>query len=149
MKRPLRLLKSNGLSIHKIITVYPMHDFVSYSIKLVFEIWSYCNPTGRCDVLPSVHLGLLYTQAIGELGESWINTVLPTYFITDHKFRWLQQLLHAECVNIVWHIDVHAQRSPNLSIQVVAFTWWRHQMETFSASLALCAGNKPATGEFP
>ena len=26
---------------------------------------------------------------------------------------------------------------------------WRHQMETFSALLALCAGNAPITGEFP
>ena len=28
-------------------------------------------------------------------------------------------------------------------------TWWRHQMETFSALLALCAGNSTVTGEFP
>ena len=27
--------------------------------------------------------------------------------------------------------------------------WWRHQTETFSALLALCAGNSPVTGEFP
>ena len=27
--------------------------------------------------------------------------------------------------------------------------WWRHQMETFSALLALCAGNSPVTGEIP
>ena len=27
--------------------------------------------------------------------------------------------------------------------------WWRHQMETFSILLALCAGNAPVTGEFP
>ena len=27
--------------------------------------------------------------------------------------------------------------------------WWRHQMETFSASLALCEGNPPVTGGFP
>ena len=27
--------------------------------------------------------------------------------------------------------------------------WWRHQMETFSALLALCAGNSPVTGKFP
>ena len=27
--------------------------------------------------------------------------------------------------------------------------WWRHQMETFSALLALCAGNSPVTSEFP
>ena len=26
--------------------------------------------------------------------------------------------------------------------------WWRHQMETFSAYLAICAGNSPVTGEF-
>ena len=28
-------------------------------------------------------------------------------------------------------------------------TWWCHQMETFSTSLALCVGNSPVTGEFP
>ena len=28
-------------------------------------------------------------------------------------------------------------------------SWWRHQMETFSALLALYAGNSPVTGEFP
>ena len=28
-------------------------------------------------------------------------------------------------------------------------TWWRHQMETFSVLLAICAGNSPVTGEFP
>ena len=29
------------------------------------------------------------------------------------------------------------------------YSWWRHQMEPFSALLALCAGNSPVTGEFP
>ena len=28
-------------------------------------------------------------------------------------------------------------------------SWWRHQMETYSALLAICAGNSPVTGEFP
>ena len=28
-------------------------------------------------------------------------------------------------------------------------SWWRHEMETFSALLAICAGNSPVTGEFP
>ena len=27
--------------------------------------------------------------------------------------------------------------------------WWRHQMETFSALLAICAGHSPVPGEFP
>ena len=29
------------------------------------------------------------------------------------------------------------------------FILWRHQMETFSASLAICEGNSPVTGAFP
>ena len=28
-------------------------------------------------------------------------------------------------------------------------SWWRHQMETSSALLAICAGNSPVSGEFP
>ena len=30
-----------------------------------------------------------------------------------------------------------------------SISWWRHQMETFSALLAFCAGNSPVPGEFP
>ena len=29
------------------------------------------------------------------------------------------------------------------------YSWWRHQMETFSALLAICARNSPVPGEFP
>ena len=32
---------------------------------------------------------------------------------------------------------------------MILVTWWRHQMETLSALLAICAGNSPITGEFP
>ena len=28
-------------------------------------------------------------------------------------------------------------------------SWWRHQMETLSALLAICAGNSPVPGDFP
>ena len=34
-------------------------------------------------------------------------------------------------------------------LQNLVAPWWCHQMETFSALLALCAGNSPVTGEFP
>ena len=32
---------------------------------------------------------------------------------------------------------------------MVDYSWWRHQMETFSAWLAICAGNSPVPGEVP
>ena len=39
--------------------------------------------------------------------------------------------------------------SPGLFHELGGHSWWRHQMETFSALLAICAGNSPVTGEFP
>ena len=35
------------------------------------------------------------------------------------------------------------------AMRIFLSSWWRHQMETFSALLALCAGNSPVPGEFP
>ena len=35
------------------------------------------------------------------------------------------------------------------TLRPLATPWWRHQMETFSALLAICAGNSPVPGEFP
>ena len=43
----------------------------------------------------------------------------------------------------------HLMSSLMYSYRMFAFPWWRHQMETFSASLAICAGNSPVPGEFP
>ena len=31
----------------------------------------------------------------------------------------------------------------------LSIAWWRHQMETFPALLAICAGNSPVPDEFP
>ena len=33
--------------------------------------------------------------------------------------------------------------------QRLQWPWWRHQMETFSALLVICAGNSLVTGQFP
>ena len=46
----------------------------------------------------------------------------------------LRQLpIHQFCARWLWQ--------PN--------SWWRHEMETFSALLTICAGNSPVPGEFP
>ena len=36
----------------------------------------------------------------------------------------------------------------NINRTHIRYAWWRHQMEIFSAILAICAGNSPVTGEF-
>ena len=45
-------------------------------------------------------------------------------------------------VNCVVHRHTSSKMEKNNS-------WWRHQMETFSTLLAICAGNSPVLGEFP
>ena len=46
-------------------------------------------------------------------------------------------------------IDLVPRNTPASGPERSLSAWWRHQMETFSALLALCAGNSPVTGEFP
>ena len=36
-----------------------------------------------------------------------------------------------------------------IDIDLHQLSWWRHQMDTFSAVLPICAGNSLVTGEFP
>ena len=48
-------------------------------------------------------------------------------------------------VRIIFH-----RNKFTMVLKAMTFTsWWCHQMETFSALLAICAGNSPVTGEFP
>ena len=44
-------------------------------------------------------------------------------------------------IDLIYVIYVHGS--------ALSCTWWRHQMETFSELLAICAGNSPVPGEFP
>ena len=43
--------------------------------------------------------------------------------------------------------DMSGARSVNMSTHS-CIPWWRHQMDTFSRLLAICAGNSPVTCEF-
>ena len=48
-----------------------------------------------------------------------------------------------------WWVITSHKRLWMPSIINTLLSWWRHQMETFSALLAICAGNSPVSGEFP
>ena len=43
----------------------------------------------------------------------------------------------------------HGSFTRNTERYIVKIPWWRHQMETFSASLTLCEGNSPSPVNFP
>ena len=60
----------------------------------------------------------------------------------------LHSLLHHFWPHIKFHVGVCVTPACIFHHSRLG-AWWRHQMETFSALLALCAGNSPVTCEFP
>ena len=73
-------------------------------------------------------------------GDSTLNDYSLNHFYYEtnyHSDVWWYSKMNWKC------------RLQNFSQSVQVLTWWRHQMEPFSALLALRAGNSPVTGEFP
>ena len=68
----------------------------------------------------------------------WMKTCKETFTSLDFFSRpWLLYLNQTFAISsLLWR-------------RKTQIPWWRHQMETFSALLAICAGNSPVTGEFP
>ena len=69
-----------------------------------------------------------------------------------HTFLWIKSLLPSRpAMNNNWvNMGMWYQRQCDIvRFTIKSKTWWRHQMEIFSALLALCAGNSPVAGEIP
>ena len=65
--------------------------------------------------------------------ETTVFTIWDSFPGSWTPFGWFQQPAPFQC---------------RKTIKVWA-SWWRQSMETFSALLAICAGNSPVSGEFP
>ena len=58
------------------------------------------------------------------------------------RFKYFVQIIIFTCI-------VPAGWTHESSLQVIcSSSWWRHQMETFSELLAICAGNSPHKGQW-
>ena len=69
----------------------------------------------------------------------WNVLSAPLAWYRQTSTRWLQMY---PCKKVAIH-------KPRRHLVIQGNAWWRHQMDTFSALLAICAGNSPVTGEFP
>ena len=69
---------------------------------------------------------------------------LDLYEQTSVKFWWIHKTFHSQ--KLIWKYRLW---NGGHFVQGKMSSWWRHQMETFSALLAICVGNSPVTGEFP
>ena len=81
---------------------------------------------------------------------------VPVIFTRDH-IQMISESPHPwpKIVNIgwLWGLCLHCMKLGQSIVDVVfqslwCWIWWRHQMETFSALLAICALNSAVSGEF-
>ena len=84
-----------------------------------------------------------------ENGETRIENVISVIVSKNMKYTCLAKhpLLAHVNVKLVGFLDNVFALFTN--IRFIEYSWWRHQMQTFSALLAICAGNSPVPGEFP
>ena len=83
---------------------------------------------GTVDLLAGYHIAILHIASQEKGIREWHVTICVSNALmnTGIKLQWNTFLL--------WKPITHA--------------WWHPQMEKFSASLAICAGNSPVTGKF-
>ena len=131
-------------------SLYWDSPLVVYVMVAWFDCWLESIPTEFCPVYIYQSSSIAAPPAYAELFEKW--TVMPnskdTQEGTHGTADWTPRYMYYN-----YHIPV---ATPTLDTQWIdsmelrsVESWWRHQMGTFSASLALCDGNTPVTGEFP
>ena len=94
-------------------------------------------------------------QSIKAEMQNWVNIIKSLFYMYMHTYyyctycAWGLECMHMENKHD-WEIDVHTLWDSRFgTTQQATYTWWCHQMETFSAILALCEGDSQVNGEFP
>ena len=80
-------------------------------------------------------------------GSTWYSVVIfcNMYPVNEPELGWNRP----DCWTVNSLNTPYNTTSPESYSVYFLHTLWRHQMETFSALLVICAGNSPVTGEFP
>ena len=80
------------------------------------------------------------------LGEPFF--VRPYRYLSDIDSTLKLKCRHIEEFFLSFYTGI-CQFDNFIRMRLSSESWWRHQMEAFSALLAICAGNSPVSGEFP
>ena len=118
-------------------------DLIQHSTPIIHHIYTWsllCNSTGK------------HFKNIQHI--PWNIYIVVLCFVLLYSYH--QVLI--DLFDLFVHIFQGYIKSPSATAQQRAncehnsgdvLPWWRHQIETFVALLAICAGNSPVTGEFP
>ena len=99
-----------------------------------------------------VFFDLRHNKPLSKQPWGWWCETLSCSLWRHHNGYWIRHMansmaLYGLCnfnIKVPWH-SVRSCMTENISW----ITWWRHQMGTYVALLAFCAGNSPVTDEFP
>ena len=98
-------------------------------------------------------MSMIYVDDLYVLSIYWAHppVISPISLVSNLKLFYVCPAMCYLCYGDPQHFPVHREMDhhPPLLFSQRWYILWRHQMETFSALLALCAGNSPVTGEFP
>ena len=102
-------------------------------------------------------LGLTLNH-VSKSGPRWLYSIshlklVLWYLIFSNSYDMTDSQIPHNC-SCAWVVmafgEFTAQMTSNAeNVSIWWLSWWRHQMETFSALLVICAGNSPVPGEFP
>ena len=101
-------------------------------------------PKGLINKIPALVLIMAWRRPGDKPLSEPMVVSLPTHICVTRP-QWVKACM-CSFVNGWLTIDIVSSVTLNTSLQIEAphsSAWWRHQMETFSALLALCAGNSP------
>ena len=126
---------------HVVSFVVRFHQFVvivhcmQYSYSVYVTLWNIESPCMLSSCHFSMDISSKNTRRPQSHAQNWINwfhtsnvILMKLIILSTNSSQVVPYRIHASCENS---------------------SWWRHQMETFSALLAICAGNSPVPGEVP
>ena len=104
-------------------------------------LWCHMSSLGHNELIMNTNLKLYHCKCINSsiIVSSLMNATLRQIVDCLQSDNFVLQTMDILC----YFSSLHS----GLTLFPVA--WWRHEMESFPALLALCAGNSPVTGEFP
>ena len=108
-----------------------------------------------CWEAASAHTYMFYYSVKLPVNLLALQTILLPFYIINSCVNHNDESLITSFCTMPWALSILIENNQtktkhwfNIVICPIS-PWWRHQMEIFSALLAICAGNSPVPGEFP
>ena len=136
---------------HRDVSFFLLSHVLSFMVNVIFTSYAYIDCIAnaisiRClkKLYIEGHIGRLIGYENNKIECDNIKNQIWWYIIflaMSHFYLFVSSLCGSRLSTLI-HLIYYVAPVP-------VNPWWRHQMQTFSALLAICARNSSVTGEFP